>query len=291
MTIVVTGATGHLGRLTVESLLKRNVPAEQIVATGRRTDTIADLAERGVQVRLADFDRPDTLPAAFAGASVVLLVSGTDIGNRVAGHGAAVAAARAAGAGRIAYTSIAYADTTNLLLAQDHRATEELIRASGLPWTFLRNSFYLEVYTDQIPTYLQHGAIVGAAGDGRISGATRADFAEAAAAVLTGDGHQGKAYELGGDEAFTLPALAEELSVQAGRTIAYTNVTVAEHRATLEGFGIPAPAAEVYADIDRGIAEGLIYSPSGELRTLIGRPTTPLAQAIAEALARPGAAG
>jgi NAD(P)H dehydrogenase (quinone) len=144
------------------------------------------------------------------------------------------------------------------------------------------------VYTDQIPTYLQQGAILGAAADGRVSGATRADFAEAAAAVLTGVGHEGTAYELGGDEAFTMTALAEELSRQTGRTIAYTNVTVAEYRAALEGFGLPAPVAEIYADIDRGIAAGLIHSPSGALRTLIGRPTTPLAQAIAEALARQG---
>jgi len=162
MAIVVTGATGHLGRLVVESLLKRGVPAENVVATGRRVETIADLAERGVDVRRAEFDRPDTLATAFAGAAVVLLVSGSEFGTRVAGHRAVVEAARAAGAGRIVYTSAPRADTSTMLLARDHRATEEIVTASGLPWTVLRNGFYHEVYTDQLPSYLQQGAIVGA---------------------------------------------------------------------------------------------------------------------------------
>lgn len=291
MTIVVTGATGHLGRLTVESLLKRGVPAERITATGRRVDTIDDLAERGVRVRPADFDRPETLPAAFAGASVVLLVSTTEVGTRVPGHRAAVEAAAAAGARHIVYTSASYADTTTMLLANDHRATEEIIKAGGLAWTFLRNAFYLEVYTGQIASYLQQGAVVGAAGDGRISGAARADFAEAAAAVLAavvaGVDHAGRVYELGGDEAFTLTDLAAAVSARSGTAIAYRNVSVAEHRATLEGFGLPPAAAEVFADIDRAIADGELHSPSGDLRALIGRPTTTLAQAVAEAIPSP----
>jgi NAD(P)H dehydrogenase (quinone) len=173
-----------------------------------------------------------------------------------------------------------------MLLARDHRATEEIVKASGLPWTLLRNGFYHEVFTDQIPSYLQQGAIVGAAGTGRISGATRADLADAAAAALTGDGHAGRTYELGGDEAFTMPELAAELSRQTGRTIPYRTVPVAEYQAMLEGFGLPAPVAEVYADIDRGIEADQIYIDTGDLRELIGRPTTPLSQSIAEALAR-----
>jgi len=285
MAIVVTGATGHLGRLVVESLLKRGVPAENVVATGRRVETIADLAERGVDVRRAEFDRPDTLATAFAGAAVVLLVSGSEFGTRVAGHRAVVEAARAAGAGRIVYTSAPHADTSTMLLARDHRATEEIVTASGLPWTVLRNGFYHEVYTDQLPSYLQQGAIVGAAGTGRISGAARADLADAAAAVLTGDGHAERTYELGGDEAFTMPEFAAELSRQSGRTIPYRTVPVAEYQAALEGFGLPSPVAEVYADIDRGIEAGLVHIETGDLRALIGRPTTPLSQSIADALA------
>jgi NAD(P)H dehydrogenase (quinone) len=284
MSIIVTGATGHLGRLAVESLLKRGVPAEQIVAAGRKVDTIDDLAEQGVRVQAIDYDRPETLGPAFEGASKLLLISGSELGQRIPQHRHAVDAAVAAGVGLIAYTSAPRADTTSMLLAREHRATEEMIQASGLPFVLLRNDWYLELYTDQIPNYLTQGEIVGSAGDGRISAASRADFAEAAAVVLTSEGHEGMVYELAGDEAFTQAELAAELSRQTGRPIAYRDVPLAETKARLLGFGLPEEVATVIADVDRAIAAGDLLVTSGDLSRLIGRPTTRLSQAVAGAL-------
>jgi NAD(P)H dehydrogenase (quinone) len=286
VSIVVTGATGHLGRLVVESLIERGVPAGQIVAAGRNTDKIADLAERGVQVRHLDFDAPETLAPAFAGADKLLLVSASEIGKRVPQHRNAVDAAKAAGVGLIVYTSAPKADTTPMRLADEHRATEELIRASGVPFVFLRNCWYLEIYTQQIPTNLQHGAVIGSAGDGKVSGASRADFAEAAAAVLTADAaeHAGKVYELGGDEAFTMSDLAEEITRQSGTKVVYQNLPLEDYQKALEGFGIPTEVAAVLADVDRNIPGGALYVPTGHLRTLIGRPATTLSAAVTRAL-------
>jgi NAD(P)H dehydrogenase (quinone) len=284
MSIIVTGATGHLGRLAVESLLKRGVPAEHIVATGRKVDKIDDLAARGVQVRHIDFDRPETLGAAFAGASHLLLVSGSELGQRVPQHRNAVDAAKAAGVGLIVYTSAPRADTTPMLLAAEHRITEELVRASGLPFVLLRNDWYLEVYTEQIPNYLAQGEIVGSAGEGRVSAAARADYAEAAAVVLTTEGHEGKVYELAGDESFTQAELAAEVSRQSGKPVTYRNVPIEETKARLLGFGLPEEAATVIADIDRAVAAGELYVTTGDLGRLIGRPPTPLSQAVADAL-------
>jgi NAD(P)H dehydrogenase (quinone) len=211
MSIVVTGATGKFGRIVVEELLRRGVPAGDVVATGRAVERLADLAERGVVVRRADYDEPETLPAAFAGADRLLFVSGSEPGRRVEQHRAVVAAAVEAGVGLVAYTSILHADTSDLLLAAEHAETERLLAESGLPHVLLRNGWYIENY--DIPAAVQNG-LFGAAGEGRISAATRADYAVAAAAVLTTDGHEGRAYELGG-EAFTLAELAAEISRQA----------------------------------------------------------------------------
>jgi NAD(P)H dehydrogenase (quinone) len=289
MSVIVTGATGHLGRLAVESLLKRGVPAEHIVAAGRKVDTIDDLAARGVQVRHVDFDRPETLGAVFTaapvgGATQLLLVSGSELGQRIAQHRNVVDAAKAAGVGLIVYTSAPHADTTPMLLAAEHRATEEIIRTSGLPFVMLRNDWYFEVYTEQIPTYLAQGEIVGSAGEGRVSAAARADYAEAAAVVLTTEGHAGKVYELAGDAAFTQAELADEVSRQSGQPVTYRNVPLAETKARLLGFGLPEEAATVIADIDRAVAAGELYVTSGDLGRLIGRPTTSLSQAVADAL-------
>ena len=192
MTIAVSGATGHLGRLVVDELLARGTAPGDIVAVVRDAAHATDLAERGVQVRLGDYDRPDTLGPALAGVDTLLLVSGNEVGRRVAQHRAVVDAAVSAGVQRLAYTSIVRADTTPLLLAAEHRETEELVRASGLPYTLLRNSWYLENYTSQVPTYLRQGTIVGSADGGRVSGATRRDFAAAAAAVLVDGAHDGR---------------------------------------------------------------------------------------------------
>jgi NAD(P)H dehydrogenase (quinone) len=283
MSIVITGATGHLGRLVVESLLRRGVPAEEIIATGRRTEALADLAERGVVVRRADFDDEASLREAFAGAEKLLLVSGSEVGQRARQHGNAINAAKAAGVQFIAYTSILRADTSTLLLAAEHLATEHLLAAASVPHTLLRNGWYVENYTGQLPVYLEHG-IAGAAGTGKVSAATRADFAEAAAAVLTGDGHAGASYELGG-EPFTMAELAEVVSAASGRTVTYTDLPLEQYQSVLVGAGLPEPVAAVFADGDRGVADGELFVEGSDLEKLIGRaPTTP-ADAVAAAVA------
>jgi NAD(P)H dehydrogenase (quinone) len=285
MSIVVTGATGHLGRLVVEALLARGVPAAEIVATGRRVETLADLADRGVAVRPADYTDPESLRAAFAGAEKLLLVSGSEIGQRVPQHRNAIAAAKEAGVRLIAYTSVTRADTSTLGIAGEHQATEQLLAESGIPHVVLRNGWYTENYTGQLDTYLQNG-IVGSAGEGRISAATRADYAEAAAAVLTEDGHAGAVYELGG-EAFTMSGLAAAVSAVTGEDVVYTDVPVEQFAQILEGAGLPAPVAGMFADIDRSVAAGDLYVEGKDLEKLIGRAPTSLADAVAAAHAQP----
>jgi NAD(P)H dehydrogenase (quinone) len=280
MSIVVTGAAGHLGRDVVAALLARGVPAGQIVATARRPEALADVAEQGVVVRQVDHDDPASLRSAFAGARTVLLISGNVPGARLAQHRNVIEAAREAGVGLLAYTSILQADTSSLLLVPDHKATEEMLAASGVPFAVLRNGWYFENYTDQLATYLEHG-IVGAAGDGKVRAAARADFADAAAAVLTGEGHAGAVYELGG-ESFTLTEFAAALSTALGRTIAYTDVPQAQFEQILLGAGLPAPYATIYADADRGIAAGELFTDGHDLEKLLGRTPTPLADALAK---------
>jgi NAD(P)H dehydrogenase (quinone) len=283
MSIVVTGATGHLGRLVVEALLARGVPAARIVATGRRTEALAGLADRGVVVRRADFDDPASLREAFVGAEKLLLVSGSEVGQRARQHANAIEAATAAGVPSIAYTSIAKADTSTLLLAEEHRATERRLAESGVPHVLLRNSWYIENYTAQLPVYLQHG-IAGAAGTGRVSAATRADYAEAAAAVLIGEGHAGAVYELGGTP-FAMAELAEVVSAATGQSVTYTDLPVEQYQAVLVGAGLPEPLAAVYADGDRGVADGELLVDGNDLEELIGRAPTSLADAVAAAVA------
>jgi NAD(P)H dehydrogenase (quinone) len=284
MTIVVTGASGHLGRLVVENLLARGVPAAQIVAAVRTPQKAAELAARGVQVREADYDRPETLALAFAGADKLLLVSGSEMGRRVPQHQAVADAARQAGAGYIAYTSILRAGTTPIALAPEHKATEELIRASGLPFTFLRNGWYTENYDAAITQAAATGVLTGSAGDGRVSAAARADYAAAAAAVLTSEGHQGKAYELGGDPAWAYSDLAAEISNAAGTPVVYQNLTAGQYKQALAEAGLPQHYAELVADSDQAIAAGYLETHSGDLTRLIGRPTTTLAEAVAASL-------
>jgi NAD(P)H dehydrogenase (quinone) len=284
MTIVVTGASGHLGRLVVESLLDRGVPAGQVVAAVRTLQKAAGLAARGVQVREADYDRPESLAAAFAGAGQLLLVSGSEMGRRLPQHQAVVEAARQVGVGHIAYTSILYADTTPLGLAPEHKATEELIRASGLPFTFLRNGWYTENFDAAITQAASTGILVGGAGDGRVSAAGRADYAAAAAAVLTGQGHQGKIYELGGAPAWTYSDLAAAIAKAAGKPVVYQNLTVGQHRQALADAGVPEHYAGLVVDSDQGIAAGYLETDSGDLTRLIGRATTTLADAVTASL-------
>lgn len=275
----VTGASGHLGRLVVENLLDRGVPATEIVAIARNTEKAVDLAARGVVVRHADYSRPQTLPAALAGVRRLLLVSGNEVGQRVAQHTAVIEAAKAAGVERTAYTSILRADTTGNPLAPEHKATEEVLTASGMPYTLLRHSWYTEVYTDQLPQYLERGEILGAAGSGRVSAVPRIDYAAAAATVLTGDGHDNAVYELGGTP-FTFPELAAAITEATGTKVVYRDLPAAEYTAALESSGLDAGSARFVAALDESIARGELETTPDTLIRLIGRPTTPLVEAV-----------
>ncbi|MEV5754498.1 SDR family oxidoreductase [Actinoallomurus sp. NPDC052308] len=282
--IIVTGATGQLGRLVIDGLLEK-VPADQVVAAVRSPEKAADLGARGVQVREADYDRPETLRPAFEGGTRLLLISGSEVGRRVPQHAAAIQAAQGAGIPHVVYTSAPHADTSVLGLAAEHKATEEIIRETGLTYTLLRNNWYSEIYVPAIVHAVETGAVIGGAGDGRIGSATRADYAAAAVAVLTGTGHDNRIYELAGDVAWTLGDLAGEISRASGKEIVYRNVSAEEHRAALVAGGVPDAFADVLVDVDRGIAAGALADTPGDLKALIGRPTTPIADTVAAALA------
>ncbi|WP_405474335.1 SDR family oxidoreductase [Paenarthrobacter ilicis] len=283
MSIVITGATGQLGRHVVEALLERNVPAGDIVATGRSVEKLADFAERGVTVQEMDYENPASVAAALKGATKVLLISSSAVGQRVEQHRTVIEAAKAEGVELLAYTSIANADTTGMKLAAEHQATEELLKESGIPFVLLRNGWYLENYTEQLPGTLAQGAIAGSAGEGKVSAAARVDYAHAAAAVLVADDQAGKVYELGGDHAFTMGQLASEISDAAGREVTYKDLPASDYQQMLEGVGVPGAFAEILADSDLGIARGDLLVTSGDLQKLIGRPTTPLSEAVRSA--------
>jgi NAD(P)H dehydrogenase (quinone) len=281
--IIVTGATGQLGRLVIASLLK-TIPAAQIVAAVRDVAKAADLAALGVRVRRADYSDPASLDAAFEGAGKVLLISSSELGQRVAQHRNVIAAAVRAKAGLLAYTSVLHTDTSALALAAEHVETEAAVRASGLNYSLLRNGWYVENYTGGLGAALAHGALAGGAGEGRISAAARADYADAAAAVLASAQAVEQVYELAGDTAFTLAELAAELSRQSGKNIPFHNLPQQQYRDMLLGFGLPAPLAELIADSDAKAADGALYDGSGTLGKLIGRPTQSLADAVKAAL-------
>ena len=279
----ITGATGQLGRLVIDVLLK-TVPAYRIVAGVRNPAKARDLAERGVIVRQADYDRPDTLPTALAGVDKLLLISSTDVSGRLPKHRAVIEAAQRAGVSLIAYTSMLHADTSPARLAVEHRQTEEVIATSGLPAVILRNGWYTENHLLALPAALEHGAFVGAAGVGRFSSAARKDYAEAAAVALTADGHAGKTYELAADQAFTLAELAAEVSRQSGKSVVYSDLSQAAFEGVLTGAGLSADLAALLADADAAAARGALFDDGGALGRLIGRPTTPLASLVASAL-------
>lgn len=286
--IAVTGATGHLGHLAVEQLLACDVAAGDIVAVVRTPARADDLAARGVQVRHGDYDRPDTLAAALVGVDRLLLVSGTDLGRRTGQHAAVIAAARTAGVHRIGYTSVLRADTTGNPLAPEHVATEQALRDSDVPYTVLRTSWYTEVYTERLAEFLRTGEIVGAAGTGRISAATRADYAAAAVTALLQDTDSDTIHELGGP-AFTLDELAATITEVTGRTVVYRNLPADEYAATLTGAGVDPALAGMLAAIDTSIAAGELYTDSDALTRLARQPATPLADAV-RAAARDAAA-
>lgn len=280
--IAITGATGQLGTLVIEALL-RNMPADQIVAAVRTPAKAAALAAKGVHVREADYSRPETLASAFAGVDKVLLISGNEIGQRVAQHQAVIDAAKAAGVSFLAYTSLLHADTTPLALATDHLATERYLQASGLTYSLLRNGWYFENQTAALPLSLQHGAFIGASKDGRFAAAARADYAEAAAVVLTTSGHANSIYELAGDVPYTRSELAVEVSRQTGKTIGYRDLPEAEYEQILATV-LPPPAARIIADAEAHAAHGALDDHSHTLSRLIHHPTTMLAQAVTTAI-------
>ena len=281
--IVVTGATGQLGQLVIKALLKK-VPAASIIATVRNVDKAKDIAALGVQVRQADYSQPASWDAALKGADKVLLISSNEIGQRAKQHKTVIDAAKRAGVKLVAYTSVLRADTSVLGLADEHKETEIYLRASGVPFAFLRNGWYTENYAAGIPTALSLGAVYGCAGDGRISAATRADYAEAAAAVLIADNQSGKIYELAGDTAFTLSEFAAEVARQSGKAIGFVNLPEAEYKKALLGAGLPEVFAELLANSDTGVSKGALFDEGHQLSKLIGRATTPLATAVKAAL-------
>ena len=279
--LFVTGATGQLGSLVIEALLE-TMPASSIVAGVRdpaKASAVA-LRDKGVAVRVADYSRPETLSAAFAGVDRLLLVSGSEIGQRTEQHSNVIAAAKAAGVGLIAYTSILHADTSPLFLAQEHRATEAALAESGVPFVVLRNGWYNEVFTWRLPPALKSGVLAGAAGEGRMSAAARADYARAAAAVLATDGQAGQFYELAGDASFTLGELATLVADASGRPITYQNTTPDQFRSASLDADVPEIFAKILSDTDAGVEKGALFDESGTLARLIGRPTTPIRSTV-----------
>lgn len=282
-TIVITGASGQLGRLVLAQL-RAAAPAAHIVALARAPASLSGVS--GIEVRAADYGKPETLAKALAGADKLLLISSSEVGQRFPQHRNVIDAAKAAGVKLLAYTSLLRANSSPLALAAEHRETEAYLAASGLPHVVLRNGWYTENYLASLPSALEHGAVLGSAGTGRIASASRADYAAAAVAVLTDAGDQaGKIYELAGDSAYTLAEYAAEIARQTARPIAYQNLPEAEFRAILVGAGLPPFLADILSDSDAKAAEGALFDDSHDLSRLIGRPTTPLATALKAALA------
>ncbi|NDK54880.1 SDR family oxidoreductase [Pontibacter fetidus] len=287
MKIGITGATGQLGRLVV-SKLKNKVSADNIVALARLQQKGADL---GVTVREADYTKPETLNKALEGIDTLLLISSSEVGQRATQHHNVIEAAKKAGVKWIVYTSLLHADTSSLSLAEEHRHTEAELKKSGIPHTILRNGWYTENYAGSIPGALAGGALIGSAGEGKISSASREDFADAAVAVLTGEGHEGKIYELAGDEAYTLSDLAAEISRQTGKDIPYKNLPETDYATALAGFGLPEGLAHAIAGWDVSASKGDLYDDSRQLSKLIGHPTTPMKETVAQALKATSNAG
>jgi NAD(P)H dehydrogenase (quinone) len=281
--IAITGANGQLGELVVKALLK-NTRADQIIAAVRSPEKANAIKRLGVQIRQADYNRPETLAEAFHRVEKLLLISAVIPGERLRQHRAAIDTARRAGVRLIAYTSLLRANTSDLALAAEHKATEEYLKNTGIHFILLRNGWYLENHTAALPTALQNGAIIGSAGEGRFASASRADYAEAAAVVLTQAGHENKTYELAGDSSFSLADLAAEATKQAGTKVIYRNLPAAEYETVLLGLGLPRMIVEVVVDADLKASKGALDSSSRDLARLLGRSTTTLSEAVAAAL-------
>lgn len=285
--IAVTAASGQLGRHVINALLKQGVAPTELIVAVRSPEKVDDMADRGIHVRQADYDRPETLRSALKGVDKLLLISASELGKRVEQHRNVIEAAKAEGVKLLVYTSILHADSSPLGLADEHRETERLLKESGLPYVLLRNGWYTENYLSGLPTALQHGALIGSAGDGRISSAARKDYAEAAAIVLTSGDHSGQVYELAGDESYTLSELAEEISRQVGgqggQPIRYQDMPQADYHEVLLQAGLPEAIANMLSDSDAGVAQGGLFDDSRQLSALIGRPTTPLSVMVMQA--------
>ena len=277
--IGVTGASGQLGRLVIEALLG-DVPADQVVALVRDPAKVSDLAARGVQVRMADYNRPDTPVAALKGLDKLLLISSSEVGQRAPQHRNVIDAAKQAGVKLLAYTSILHADRSPLGLAAEHQQTEAAIKASGLPAVILRNSWYSENYLAAVPVALEHGVVIGSAGDGRIASAPRADYAAAAAAVLLTDNQAGRIYELAGDTSYTLTELAAMITEHSGKPVQYQNLPEEAYKGALMEAGFPEPFAALLADSDVGASKGGLFDDSHQLSQLIGRSTVPMSDSV-----------
>ncbi len=287
VTLAVTGASGQLGRLVLAEL-QRLAPAARLVGLVRNPAAAQDLADRGVELRAANYNDASSLQAALAGVDRLLLVSSSEVGQRLPQHRNVIDAAKAAGVKLLAYTSILRADSSPMALAREHRATEEALRASGLDYVLLRNGWYTENYSDHIAPVLQHGTVLGAASEGRISGAARVDYAAAAATVLAADAalHAGQVYELAGDESFTLAQYAAEIARQSGKAVSYRDLGESGYQAALQAAGLPPEFAALLAESDAKAAGGSLQDDGHALSRLIGRPTTRLSVSVAEALAK-----
>ena len=277
--IAITGATGQLGQHVIESLLK-TVPASQIVAIVRNPAKATALSQQGITVRQADYSDEAAFTTALQGIDKLLLISSSEVGQRAPQHRNVINAAKAAHVKFIAYTSLLHADTSPLGLADEHVATEKMLAESGIAYALLRNGWYTENYLASAPAALEHGVFIGAAGEGKIASATRADYAAAAARVISEDGHAGKTYELAGDAGWTLSQLAAELAKQSGKKVVYQNLSEADFAAALKGIGLPAGLADMLADSDTGASQGGLFDDSHTLSKLIGRPTTSLADSV-----------
>ena len=277
--IAITGATGQLGRLVIEQLLK-TVPANQIVAIVRNPAKAEALSQQGIVVRQGDYTDQAALTTALKGVEKLLLISSSEVGQRATQHQNVINAAKAAGVTFIAYTSLLHADNSPLGLHVEHVATEKALATSGIPYALLRNGWYTENYLASAPPALEHGVFIGAAGEGKIASATRADYAAAAAKVVSEEGHAGNVYELAGDSAWTLSELAAELSKQSGKPVVYQNMSEADFAAALKSVGLPAGLADMLADSDVGASKGGLFDDGHTLSKLIGRPTTSLAESV-----------
>jgi NAD(P)H dehydrogenase (quinone) len=282
--ILITGATGQLGRKIIHSLMNKGTPANQIVAGARTVEKANNLAEQGVIVRHFDYNNPTSLTTALVGVKRMVLVSSSEVGQRATQHENVINAAKQAQLELVAYTSLLKASTSSLALAKEHVLTEQALRKSGLAYALLRNSWYSENYTANIVPALEHGAVLGSAKDGKYATASRDDYAEAAAVVITSDNQAGKIYELAGDEAFTLDQYADTLSELANKPVIYQDLPAEEYTQILIKMGLPEAFASLLSDADVGASKGDLYSDSNDLSTLIGRPTTSIKQSIKAAL-------